>query len=338
MKILIIDDSLDSQLLIKSILEDIGYTDLLIVGSAFDAFKHLCMDNSGSITTDIDLILMDIVMPEMDGIEACRLIKSFEALRDVPIIMVTAATEGKELQMAFAAGAMDYITKPLRRVEMMARVRSALKLKYETNCRKAHEQELLKIKQQLEKANEELKNLSNSDGLTGIANRRSFDYSLDLEWKRAQRKQISLSLIMIDIDFFKAYNDRYGHQSGDKCLKLVAITISDILNRAGDLAARYGGEEFVVFLPGTNAAGASSLAERMRDKVEALGIEHLNSSISERLTISLGVSTIIPDKDCSPAELIASADLALYQAKHEGRNRLKVRAINENPYRLVVNR
>jgi diguanylate cyclase (GGDEF)-like protein len=338
MKILIIDDSPDSQLLIKSILGDVGYTDLLIVTSAFDAFKHLGMNDPESAATEIDLILMDIVMPEIDGIEACRLIKSFKHLRDVPIIMVTAATESKELQMAFAAGATDYITKPLRRVKLVARVHSVLTLKHERDCRKVYEQELLKVKRQLEKVNEELKNLSYFDGLTGIANRRSFDESLDLEWKRGLRNQISLSLIMIDIDFFKSYNDTYGHQSGDKCLKLVAITISDILKRTGDLVARYGGEEFVIFLPGTGTEGAAAVAERMRDKVEALGIEHVNSSIGDRVTISLGVATIIPKLNTSARELIAAADLALYQAKHEGRNRVKVRALNENLYRHIANR
>lgn len=321
MKILIVDDSPDSQLLIKSILEYAGYKDLLTANSALEAFKLLGMDSNATVSTDIDLILMDIVMPEMDGIEACRLIKSFEYLRDIPIIIVTATA--KDLQMAFAAGATDYITKPLNKVELLARVSSALRLKREIDNRKAREQELMKLTQQLEELNQMLQRLSSLDGLTGIANRRHFDLILKQEWRRALRDATPLSLILIDVDSFKAYNDTYGHQMGDDCLKRVANSLKGVLKRPTDLIARYGGEEFVVLLPKTDGGGAIALAEEMRAGVEALGIAHARSQATDRVTISLGVATVTPNLDSSHAELIAEADHALYQAKQEGRNRVK---------------
>ncbi len=323
MKILIVDDSPDSQLLIKAFLKPAGYTELLTAESACDAFKQLGMNNPSSVATEIDLILMDITMPEIDGIEACRLIKSFEYLRDVPIIMVTAVAQVKDLQKAFGAGAIDYIIKPPNKVELVARVSSALRLKHETDSRKAREDELLRVKQQLEEANRELQRLSFLDGLTGITNRRHFDELLNLDWKRAVRNATPLSLVMIDIDFFKAYNDTYGHQSGDNCLKQVANILSDTLKRAGDLVARYGGEEFVALLPGLDVEGATVVAEALRARVEAIEIAHAQSQIADRVTISLGFGSTVPKPNFSPALLVAAADKALYQAKHEGRNRVK---------------
>ncbi|MCI0528688.1 MAG: diguanylate cyclase, partial [Nitrospira sp.] len=177
--------------------------------------------------------------------------------------------------------------------------------------------------QQLREANQTLLRLSAQDGLTGIANRRRFEEFLDLEWKRALREATTLSLIMLDIDFFKTYNDTYGHQAGDKCLKQVASVLNSTLHRPGDLVARYGGEEFVVVLPKTDAKGAVSVAETMRTRVEALGIAHTHSKASPHVTISLGVATTIPKHDVSPLDLIATADEALYQSKQEGRNRVK---------------
>lgn len=323
MKILIVDDSRDSQVLLESTLRAAGYADLVVVGSSLDAFRVLGMDNKASVSTDIDLILMDILMPDMDGVEACRLIKSFEYLRDVPIIVVTVKDEINYLQRAFAAGAIDYITKPLNKMELLARVRSALRLKHEIDRRKFREQELISILNQLEETVSMLKRLSSMDDVTGITNRRGLEDYLEQEWRRALRYEIPLSLILIDIDFFKSYNDTYGHQKGDECLRLVANVLNRALHRPADLAARYGGEEFMVILPNTDLEGANSVAERLRVEVEALGIVHPQSPVSKYVTISLGVATTIPRRGFSPAELIASADQALYQAKEDGRNRVR---------------
>jgi diguanylate cyclase (GGDEF)-like protein/PAS domain S-box-containing protein len=171
-------------------------------------------------------------------------------------------------------------------------------------------------------AEEQLKFIASMDGLTGIANRRHFDTTLDLEWRRAMRSVSPVSLIMIDIDFYKNYNDSYGHLAGDSCLQKIAHTIRDSLRRAGNFAARYGGEEFTVILPDTNAKEAYVFAESLREKIENLNIEHKDSIVGSNVTVSLGVSSLIPDKNRTRDELISLADKALYKAKQGGRNRV----------------
>lgn len=172
------------------------------------------------------------------------------------------------------------------------------------------------------KVEEKLKELSIRDGLTGIFNRRHFDEVIDKEWKRATRDKIPLSLIMLDIDSFKIYNDTYGHQAGDECLKKVAGAIAGTLKRPADMVARYGGEEFALVLPHIDKEGASRLAEIIRANIEALKIEHRRSTASPYATASLGVSSAIPVPDSSYESLIANADKALYLAKKGGRNQV----------------
>jgi len=180
-----------------------------------------------------------------------------------------------------------------------------------------------KAEEALQQANMELHRLASIDGLTQIANRRRFDEVLKLEWRRLQREKLPLSLIMIDIDYFKIYNDTYGHQQGDNCLQSVARSISQQSKRPADLVARYGGEEFVVILPNTDIEGATHLAEQIRKQVQLLNIPHKNSPVTPIVTISLGVSTVVPVPDYSPEQLLAGADQCLYQAKKAGRNRVQ---------------
>ena len=182
--------------------------------------------------------------------------------------------------------------------------------------------ELKEIKRQLEEKNRQLERLSTLDTLTGLANRRRFDESLLQEWRRALRDQGSLSLIFGDIDFFKGYNDSYGHQAGDECLSRVARAIAEVVNRPADLAARYGGEEFVVLLVDTVLEGAVFLAEQMRDRIESLHIAHRSSGLGAFLTASFGVASLVPRPGLKPEDLIALADHALYAAKQQGRNRV----------------
>lgn len=179
------------------------------------------------------------------------------------------------------------------------------------------------------KAEDQLKLFASMDGLTCIANRCHFDNTLDLEWRRAMRSSKPLSLIMIDVDYFKNYNDVYGHLAGDSCLQKIAHTIRDSLRRAGNFVARYGGEEFTVILPDTNAEGAYLFAESLREKIENQNIEHKDSRAGKNVTVSLGVSTAVPEKDSTQDELISQADRALYKAKQGGRNRV-VRACEES--------
>ncbi len=345
MTILIVDDSRVVQRHLQAVLARAGYTDVLTAQSAREAFAHLGISagtppdgagGRGAGARDIDLILLDVVMPEMNGVEACRRIKSAAHLRDIPVIMVTGQTEISNLAAGFAAGAMDYITKPSNEVELLARVRSALKLKQEIDRRKAREQELLDLAAQLEQANRRLERLSSLDGLTGIPNRRRFDEYLQVAWRQAINGRTPLSLLLIDIDYFKLFNDTYGHQQGDDCLRQVAGAITASVTDAGDLVARYGGEEFAVILPDASSTRAALVAETVRARVRGLNIPHARSAVSERVTVSVGAATALPAGAMSPALLIAEADQALYCAKHEGRNCVRLRAIAPSPARVAA--
>jgi diguanylate cyclase (GGDEF)-like protein len=247
-----------------------------------------------------DLILLDIMMPGMSGYELCQRLKADPATRNVPVIFITAKSEESDETHGLALGAVDYITKPFSMPIVQARVRTHLELKRHRDL---------------------LENLSSLDGLTGIPNRRRFDEVARREWKQALRDRTPISLILIDIDAFKAFNDHYGHLGGDDCLKQVAAALSDAIRRPSDFLARYGGEEFVSLLPRTDEAGAVLVAEGMRRAVIDLGIPHARSTAGSRLTISLGVATCVPNLDRNLSGFINEADRALYRAKDAGRDR-----------------
>jgi len=342
MKILIVDDSEDFRLLLEKILRKAGYRSLIFTESALAAFDVLGLYNKKTTQRiDIDLILMDKIMPNIDGIEAFSRIKTKQIFNDIPVIMVTVATEIASLRKAFDAGAHDYITKPPNEIELLARIRAALKLKKEIDRRKADSEELKIISLELKAANEKLKSISMTDGLTGISNRRSFDDNFKRAWGTAMRENRALSLILIDIDSFKHYNDTYGHMAGDDCLKSVAQSINTFVRRHGDIAARYGGEEFIIIMNETGLAGAAEVAEKMRKAIEKLKIPHRTSKTGKYVTISLGVSSVVPTKGSSPESLLKTSDRMLYKAKEAGRNRTEVfqeasavkhdRAADKNP-------
>jgi diguanylate cyclase (GGDEF)-like protein len=325
MAILVVDDSVDSRLLIQRFLEEAGHRQFLVAESAPEALRLLGADGNPPAGT-VELILMDLQLPGMNGIEACRRISGDPRFRDIPVIVVTGSADDANLTEAFQAGAVDYLTKPINPVELAARVRSVLRLKAEMDQRKQREAELIEATYRLAAAKSELQRLSAMDGLTGITNRRRFDELLTGEWKRAAREGTSLSVILVDIDHFKHFNDRYGHLAGDDCLQRVAIALRDTVSRPGDCVARYGGEEFVAMLASTDAAGARAVAEHMRAAVESLAIDHAASTTATRVTISLGVSTMVPTDTGSPESLVAAADGALYESKNAGRNRVSFRA------------
>jgi diguanylate cyclase (GGDEF)-like protein len=323
MGILIVDDMADMRESQQVLLESLGYEHVYTAGSAQEAFRILGMEaGSDAPPAPVDVILMDLAMPGVDGVEACRRIKSSEPLRDIPIIMVTGRTEEHAIERAFAAGALDYILKPARPVELLSRLRSAQALKRELDCRKARERELVEVMRQLEEANDRLHRLATSDALTGVANRLQFDLVFEREWKRAHREVEPLALLLIDIDHFKAFNDRFGHLEGDRCLKRVAATLQNEVKRPTDLAARYGGEEFVVLLPNTDNAGAIAVAESIRAAVERQGRDDAVTNGQTAVTVSVGLATCLPETGVGPEQLVAAADQALYAAKAAGRNRV----------------
>lgn len=296
---------------------------------------HYCSDPRQAIQTAISLhatiILQDLVMPEIDGMMLVRFYRANPASRDVPIIVLSTKDDPSIKSEAFSNGANDYLVKLPDKVELIARIRAHSRSYMAQAERDAAYQALRDLQRQLEnsnaqleESNRELHRLSSLDGLTGIANRRQFDKMLDQEWQRALRNCTELSLIMIDIDYFKLYNDTYGHQAGDDCLKTVALALDRIVHRPSDVVARYGGEEFALVLPETDAQGALRVAEKMRDTVARLNVRHEASKVTNRITLSIGVATMSPRGGDNPDILLAASDDALYRAKHAGRNRIEV--------------
>ncbi len=271
---------------------------------ATDGLKALEIAQSSSPP---DIILLDIMMPGMDGYEVCRRLKASEQTRDIPVIFITALNEEEDETKGLEFGAVDYITKPFSLQIVKIRIKTHLELKRHRDL---------------------LEQLSMLDALTGIPNRRCFNDALELEWKRAERDAVFLSLIMIDIDFFKNFNDRYGHRLGDDCLIQVAQTLMHSVHRPGDCVARYGGEEFACILPGTDIHGALRVAENMRNEVAGLQIPHDRSTVAAYVTISLGAASILPSRMAGPEKLITGADNALYHAKNKGRNCVRTVDIN----------
>ena len=244
-----------------------------------------------------DLVLLDIELPDLDGLEVCRQMKADPMLAEVPVVFVTSHHDPAEELAGLSLGAVDFIHKPASVPLVLARVRTHLRMKRMADA---------------------LRRAADTDGLTGIANRRRFDDALAHEWLRAQRSGGALSLLLIDIDHFKAYNDRYGHPAGDRCLRAVAQAMARPPQRPADLLARWGGEEFALLLPDTPAAGAVAVAQQLLQAVDALQLPHAASPVAPRVTVSIGAAC----GGASPQALLDGADRALYQAKAAGRHRV----------------
>jgi len=268
------------------------------------------------------VIILDLVMPVLTGLELLELIRIDPVAKKIPVVVLSGQIGSGIKANAFALGANDFLSKVPDKAELLARLRYhgrsyLARQQRDTVCEK------LKITvKDLRIRNRELKRLSSVDGLTGIANRRHLDDYLSAEWSRACRTGSVLSLILVDIDYFKDYNDAYGHLMGDQCLKQVATALSGVISRGGDLLARFGGEEFVLVLPMTSLEGAVILANKLCKKIYALRIPHVGSDIADRLTISVGISALVPKTSQIKDDLLAQADQALYIAKGLGRNQV----------------
>ncbi|NJK37886.1 MAG: PleD family two-component system response regulator [Oscillatoriales cyanobacterium RM2_1_1] len=262
-----------------------------------------------------DLILLDVQMlPGIDGFEVCQHLKTNPATQDIPIIFMTALADPKSKVKGLSLGAVDYITKPFQKEEVIARVKIHLKIRFLV-------QELAQKQTELEHANHQLQRLATMDGLTQVANRHAFDQYLISEWKRSIRERRWISLVLCDVDYFKRYNDTYGHQMGDRCLQQVAQALVQAARRPADLVARYGGEEFALILPNTNPSGAKQVAELIQEEMYQLKIPHAQSDVSQYVTLSQGISSVVPTESEAVADLIRIADEALYEAKKQGRNK-----------------
>jgi diguanylate cyclase (GGDEF)-like protein len=251
-------------------------------------------------TSDIELVLLDVVMPDLDGFEVCRRLKSDERTSRIPVIFVTAREEVGDEARGFDVGGVDYIAKPIRPPIVRARVQTHLDLK---------------------RARDLLESLASLDPLTGIANRRRFDVTLDAEWRRCARNSATFSIVILDVDHFKEFNDTYGHARGDECLRELAQALRGVARRPGDLAARYGGEEFALVLPESDASAAQAVIRHLFDCIRSLAIPHSASSCANLVTISAGAVTLIPTETLKPSMAVESADRLLYQSKDGGRNR-----------------
>jgi len=306
MKALVIDDTLTSLTLVSHQLRRMGIEPLVAQdgASGIELFKQ----------HRPDLILLDVVMPGLNGYEVAKRIRQLE--RDgewTPIILLVARTSDEDLERGIAVGGDDYLVKPISEVVLTAKVRAMQRI---AQMRYS----LLVLTRRLDEANRELTRLSAVDGLTGIANRRQFDEFLVREWARGARHTTQVSLLMCDVDFFKQYNDLYGHQAGDECLRAVAQALAACVKRPTDLVARYGGEEFAVILPDTDLHGARQLAEAMRVAVERLALTH-GAGQGGVVTLSIGAACHIPGRDeLASVAVLKAADDALYRAKAAGRN------------------
>lgn len=292
--ILVIDD----ESLISDLLADEEYA----IINATDPMEGVALAG----TKLPDLILLDIAMPGMDGFEVCRMLKADSQTRSIPIIFITGLSSAEHETRGLEAGGADYIIKPVNPSILFARVR---------------------IQMELKKQRDYLEALSTMDSLTGVYNRRWFDQSMDREWRRCGRAKTPLSLVMIDIDFFKAYNDAHGHLAGDDCLKMVARQLLGVPRRGGDTLSRFGGEEFVAILPDTPYQFLNFMADKFRRSVEEAAFAHGHSAVSDVVTVSVGAAVVVPDSSGDFQVLIEKADEMLYRAKNEGRNRVRATVI-----------
>ena len=293
--ILVVDDMTTTLLLLHDLLKDTY--EVKIAKSGTKALEILESPN------DIDLILLDIEMPDINGYDVCKRIKNNETIKNIPIIFITGRTSQEDEEYGLNLGAIDYITKPFNNAIVKLRIKNYLNLKIK---------------------NDMLEKLSMYDGLTNIRNRRYFDETFEKTFNEIKRDKKSLAVLMIDIDFFKPYNDNYGHGQGDETLRKVAKALEKTIKRASDFVARYGGEEFVILLKDINKDGVEAVANNLLNAVRELKITHEFSKIEKYVTVSIGASFYNSSSDVTKLELLLKADETLYNVKNSGRNNFAI--------------
>lgn len=293
--ILVVDDMTTTLLLLHDLLKDTY--EVKIAKSGTKALEILESPN------DIDLILLDIEMPDINGYDVCKRIKNNETIKNIPIIFITGRTSQEDEEYGLNLGAIDYITKPFNKAIVKLRIKNYLNLKIK---------------------NDMLEKLSMYDGLTNIRNRRFFDETFEKTFSEIKRDKKSLAVLMIDIDFFKPYNDNYGHGQGDETLRKVAKALEKTIKRASDFVARYGGEEFVILLKDINKDGVEAVANNLLNAVRELKITHEFSKIENYVTVSIGASFYNSNSDVTKLELLLKADETLYSVKNSGRNNFAI--------------
>lgn len=315
-KILIVDDLKENHLVMESVLSD-PELDIIKAMSGEEALS-LCIEHEFAV------IFMDVQMPGMDGFEAAEILRSIEKTKNIPIIFVTAISkEQKSIFKGYEVGAVDYLPKPIDPIVLRSKANIFKEMYLQ---RKTIEKQVMELEERLNeliKVNQEkdyLESLSLKDGLTNIFNRRGLDKFFSMHWNNCLRYRLPYSVMMIDIDEFKNYNDNYGHLQGDEVIKSVASAMERSLFRSEDLVGRYGGEEFLVVMPNVDLQGAEMVAERIMDEIRSLDIKHEFASGRGSVTVSIGIATLTPKPDIKPQELIDLADQKMYNAKRNGRN------------------
>lgn len=304
--ILIVDDEVSNIEIMNAVLED---------------DHDVCFATSGAQALDLaarvlpDLILLDILMPGLDGFEVCRQLKQDKVLADVPVIFTTGLGTSEDEIRGLSLGAIDYVTKPIQPVVLRARVSNHIELK---------------------RLRDQLAEIAVTDALTGLSNRRRLEDTLMNETRRLARSREPLSLIMLDIDFFKQFNDTYGHPAGDRCIVMIASALNRAVRRASDLPARYGGEEFACVLPGADQQAAGFVAQEIQHQVRSLGIPHSGSKVEPFVTVSIGIATAICNPGMQPELWIGEADRQLYFSKSGGRNRITGSLFSMHPAGLTA--
>jgi diguanylate cyclase (GGDEF)-like protein len=298
MKILVVEDSPTLRQTMCAYIKRAGH-DAMVAASGEEALQLV-------ETTLVDLVFMDVEMPGLDGFETTKLMRESFGKHWVPIVFVTGMGDAASFEEGIDAGGDDYLIKPINPVVIKAKIRAL--------------ERIAGMRDELRRLNHELEALSRQDGLTKLCNRRYFEEQAEKQWKILSRSQEPVSILMMDVDYFKKYNDSYGHVAGDRCLQAVAGTLKHSLHRPADVVARYGGEEFIAILPNTDAQGASTVAETLRRAVANLAIPHKDSDVAGVVTLSIGSVASDSVRGVSLAEMIKQADRNLYQAKHKGRN------------------